>query len=125
MFQDDPNIYIPAVYEEYTTRRVLVLEWIDGIKINDYTGLEAAGIDRLEVANRTVQAYFHQFFTEGFFHADPHPGNIFVKRGTPGNGPIIHSCVCQRILAAIAQNRVGDATALNTVGRWTRDHSDR
>jgi predicted unusual protein kinase regulating ubiquinone biosynthesis (AarF/ABC1/UbiB family) len=89
MFQDDPTIYIPAVYEAYTTRRVLVLEWIDGIKINEYAALEAAGIDRLEVANRTVQAYFHQFFDEGFFHADPHPGNIFVKRGPAGSGPII------------------------------------
>ena len=89
MFQDDPTIYIPAVYDDFTTRRVLVLEWIDGIKINDYEALEAAGIDRLEVANRTVQAYFHQFFDEGFFHADPHPGNIFVKRGTSGAGPII------------------------------------
>src|SRR5436305_3404695 len=89
MFKDDPTIYIPSVYDDYTTRRVLVLEWIDGIKINDYASLEAAGIDRLEVANRTVEAYFHQFFDEGFFHADPHPGNIFVKRGTPGEGPII------------------------------------
>ena len=89
MFQDDQTIYIPEVHEEYTTRRLLVLEWIDGIKINDYTALEAAGIDRLEVANRTVQAYFHQFFDEGFFHADPHPGNIFVKPGTPDDGPII------------------------------------
>jgi predicted unusual protein kinase regulating ubiquinone biosynthesis (AarF/ABC1/UbiB family) len=89
MFKDDPSIYIPRVYEEYTTRRVLVLEWINGIKINDYAALEAEGIDRLEVANRTVQAYFHQFFDEGFFHADPHPGNIFIKQVTPGNGPII------------------------------------
>ncbi len=89
MFEDDPTIYIPRVHEEYTTRRVLVLEWINGIKINDYTALEAAGIDRLEAANRTVQAYFHQFFDEGFFHADPHPGNIFIKQGMPGNGPII------------------------------------
>jgi len=89
MFKDDQTIYIPEVYDEYTTRRLLVLEWIDGIKINDYDALETAGIDRLEVANRTVQAYFHQFFDEGFFHADPHPGNIFVKPGTPGNGPII------------------------------------
>ena len=89
MFKDDESIYIPEVYDEYTTRRLLVLEWIDGIKINDYDALEAAGIDRLEVANRTVQAYFHQFFDEGFFHADPHPGNIFVKPGLPGNGPII------------------------------------
>src|SRR4249919_1540599 len=47
MFKDDPTIYIPRVYEEYSTRRLLVLEWIDGIKINDYAELEAAGIDRL------------------------------------------------------------------------------
>ncbi len=89
MFKEDPTIYIPRVYDEYTTRRVLVLEWIDGIKINEYAALEAAGIDRMEVANRTVQAYFQQFFEEGFFHADPHPGNIFIKSGMPGNGPII------------------------------------
>src|SRR5579883_309876 len=89
MFANDPTIFIPRVYEEYTSRRVLVLEWVDGIKINDYAALEAAGIDRLEVANRTVQAYFHQFFEAGFFHADPHPGNIFVKPGPPEIGPVI------------------------------------
>ncbi|MGH2480480.1 MAG: ABC1 kinase family protein, partial [Ktedonobacteraceae bacterium] len=89
MFADDPTIYIPCIYEEYSSRRVLVLEWIDGIKINDYPALEAAGIDRLEVANRTVQAYFHQFFEAAFFHADPHPGNIFVKPGSSDSGPII------------------------------------
>jgi predicted unusual protein kinase regulating ubiquinone biosynthesis (AarF/ABC1/UbiB family) len=89
MFQDDPRIFIPRTYDEYSSRRVLVLEWVDGIKINDYEALEAAGIDRLEVANRTVQAYFRQFFEVGFFHADPHPGNIFVKAGVPGAGPII------------------------------------
>ena len=89
MFKENPHYYIPRVYDEYTSRRVLVLEWIDGIKINDYPTLEAQGIDRLEVAKRTVQAYFYQFFEEGFFHADPHPGNIFVKKGQPGEGPLI------------------------------------
>jgi predicted unusual protein kinase regulating ubiquinone biosynthesis (AarF/ABC1/UbiB family) len=89
LFKDDPTIYIPHVYDEYVSRRVLVLEWIDGIKINDYARLEAAGINRLEVARRTVCAYFHQFFKAGFFHADPHPGNIFVKKGAIGDGPII------------------------------------
>ncbi|MEO7019815.1 MAG: AarF/ABC1/UbiB kinase family protein [Ktedonobacteraceae bacterium] len=89
MFQDDPTIHIPRIYDEYTSHRVLVLEWIEGIKINDYPALEAAGINRLEVANRTVQAYFHQFFEAAFFHADPHPGNIFVQPGTPEGGPII------------------------------------
>lgn len=89
MFKDDPTIYIPRVYDDYTSRRVLVLEWIDGIKVNDYPALEAAGISRLEVAKRTVRTYFYQFFEAGFFHADPHPGNIFVQKGPPGEGPII------------------------------------
>ncbi len=89
MFQDNPTIYIPRVYEQYVAPHVLVLEWIDGIKINDYATLDALKVDRLEVAKRTVDAYFHQFFVEGFFHADPHPGNIFVKQGSPAEGPII------------------------------------
>jgi predicted unusual protein kinase regulating ubiquinone biosynthesis (AarF/ABC1/UbiB family) len=89
MFKDDPTIYIPHVYEQYVTRRIIVLEWIDGIKINDYAILDAFEIDRLEVARRTVNAYFHQFFEEGFFHADPHPGNIFVKCSSPPNQPVI------------------------------------
>ena len=89
MFKDDPMIYIPRVYDQYLSRRVLVLEWIDGIKINDYAALDAASIDRLEVAKRTVCAYFYQFFEAGFFHADPHPGNIFVKKGPTGDGPIV------------------------------------
>ncbi len=91
MFKDDTTIYIPRMYDEYTTPHMLVIEWIDGIKVNDYVALEAAGISRLEVAKRTVSAYFYQFFVEGFFHADPHPGNIFVKRGvtTADGGPVI------------------------------------
>src|SRR5947208_4005181 len=52
MFKDDATIYIPAIHEEYTTRRVLILEWIDGIKVNDYATLDATGVNRLEVANR-------------------------------------------------------------------------
>ena len=91
MFKDDPNIYIPTMYDQYITPHMLVIEWIDGIKVNDYAALEALGISRLEVAKRTVSAYFYQFFVEGFFHADPHPGNIFVKKGvtTADGGPVI------------------------------------
>ncbi len=89
MFGNNPDIYIPRVHEEYVSRRVLVLEWIDGIKVNDYPELDAQKINRLEVAKRTVEAYFHQFFDEGFFHADPHPGNIFVKKGSAPDNPII------------------------------------
>ena len=89
MFADDPTIYIPYVYKDYIRRRVLVIEWIEGTKVNDYAALDAAGIDRLEVANRMVSAYFHQFFEVGFFHADPHPGNIFVKKGSSPEEPVI------------------------------------
>jgi predicted unusual protein kinase regulating ubiquinone biosynthesis (AarF/ABC1/UbiB family) len=91
MFQDDPTIYIPRMYDEYISPHMLIVEWIDGIKVNDYVALEAAGVSRLEVAKRTVSAYFYQFFVAGFFHADPHPGNIFVKRGvtTEDGGPVI------------------------------------
>jgi predicted unusual protein kinase regulating ubiquinone biosynthesis (AarF/ABC1/UbiB family) len=80
---------IPKVVEGYTSRRVLVLEWVDGIKVNDYPALEAAGVSRFEVAKRTVEAYFYQFFQIGFFHADPHPGNIFVQPGPSGDDPIV------------------------------------
>jgi predicted unusual protein kinase regulating ubiquinone biosynthesis (AarF/ABC1/UbiB family) len=89
MFKEDPTICIPGVHEDYVARRVLVLEWIEGIKINDYAALDAAGIDRMEVAKRIVSTYFYQFFEAGFYHADPHPGNIFIKKGTQESGPII------------------------------------
>ena len=91
MFKDDSTIYIPRMYDQYITPHMLVIEWIDGIKVNDYVALEALGISRLEVAKRMVSAYFYQFFVEGFFHADPHPGNIFVKKGvtTEDGGPVV------------------------------------
>jgi predicted unusual protein kinase regulating ubiquinone biosynthesis (AarF/ABC1/UbiB family) len=90
IFKDKPYIVIPKVVDGYVGRRVLVLDWVDGIKVNDYPRLEAAGVSRIAVAKRTVEAYFYQFFEIGFFHADPHPGNIFVLPGpTPGAEPTV------------------------------------
>jgi predicted unusual protein kinase regulating ubiquinone biosynthesis (AarF/ABC1/UbiB family) len=89
IFRDKPKIFIPRVIEGYTSRRVLVLEWVDGIKVNDYAQLEAAGVSRFAVAKRTVEAYFYQFFEVGFFHADPHPGNIFVQPGSTPADPTV------------------------------------
>ena len=89
IFADKPGIVIPKVIDGYTSRRVLVLEWIDGIKVNDYARLETAGVSRYAVARRTVEAYFYQFFEIGFFHADPHPGNIFVQPGPLPTEPTI------------------------------------
>jgi predicted unusual protein kinase regulating ubiquinone biosynthesis (AarF/ABC1/UbiB family) len=79
MFDDDPNVRVPEVYSDYTTLRVLTLEDVYFIKITDYAAIEAAGVDRSEVAKRLFDTYLRQIFDEGFFHADPHPGNLFVQ----------------------------------------------
>jgi len=81
LFTDEPSLYIPKVYWDYTTRRVLVMERIEGIKISDVEGLAAAGIDRRAVAERAVAIMLQMVFVHGFFHADPHPGNFFVLEG--------------------------------------------
>jgi predicted unusual protein kinase regulating ubiquinone biosynthesis (AarF/ABC1/UbiB family) len=78
-FADRPGVRIPRVHWPLTTRRVLTLEDVEGIKITDYAAIEAAGIDRVEVAQRLFDVYLQQIFEHGFFHADPHPGNLFVE----------------------------------------------
>jgi predicted unusual protein kinase regulating ubiquinone biosynthesis (AarF/ABC1/UbiB family) len=78
MFAGDAGIRVPRVYDERTTPSVLTLEDVYAIKITDYAALEAAGISRAEVAERLFRTYMHQIFVQGFFHADPHPGNLFV-----------------------------------------------
>ncbi len=80
-FGSNQLIYVPEVYWEYTTRKVLTLEAIDGIKISDYEAIEAAGIDRQRVAQEVIESYLKQVLEDGFFHADPHPGNLFVAPG--------------------------------------------
>jgi len=78
-FAGDAGVHIPAVYWDYSTRRVLTLENVAYIKIGDLHAIEAAGIDLGEVARRLYQAYLDQIFVHNFVHADPHPGNLFVK----------------------------------------------
>ncbi len=80
-FADNSRIKIPIVYWPFTTSKVLCLEYIDGIKITDFEGIDRAGIDRKEVARLLAEAYAQMFFFDGLFHGDPHPGNIFVKPG--------------------------------------------
>jgi len=77
-FADDPRVSAPEVVWERTTRRVLTLEDVTAIKINDTAALRAAGIDPAEVANVFADVMLDQVFTHSFVHADPHPGNIFV-----------------------------------------------
>ncbi|WP_242616470.1 ABC1 kinase family protein [Microterricola gilva] len=82
----DERVAVPAVVWERTTRRVLTLEDVTAIKITDVDALRAAGIDPTEVAPVFAAVMFDQLFTRGFFHADPHPGNIFVTPVTKPGG---------------------------------------
>jgi len=77
-FGGPDGVAVPEVVWERTTRRVLTLEDVTAIKINDVDALRAAGIDPSEVAARFARVMFDQLFDDGFFHADPHPGNVFV-----------------------------------------------
>jgi len=88
-FKDDPRVHVPRVVRSRSTRRVLTLEDVYAIKITDYETITAAGIERSEVARRLLEVYLEQIFDDGFFHADPHPGNLFVtpvpaETGSPG-----------------------------------------
>ena len=78
---NNPSIHIPCIYWETTTARVLTLERIRGIKINDLSALDAAGIDRPALAERAVRIILKMILEDGFYHADPHPGNFFKVSG--------------------------------------------
>lgn len=81
-FKDDPTIYIPKVFHELTGKRVITTELIHGIKITNIKSLLQAGLDPKEISSRGASIVLKQIFMHGFFHADPHPGNILIK---PGN----------------------------------------
>jgi ubiquinone biosynthesis protein len=81
-FAGNEAIYIPRIFNETSTGRVLTMEYVDGIKASDIDLLEQAGLDRKLIAARGADVTFEQIFKYGFFHADPHPGNICIL---PGN----------------------------------------
>ncbi|RJR33085.1 MAG: 2-polyprenylphenol 6-hydroxylase [Desulfobacteraceae bacterium] len=81
-FIDDTTVYVPKIYREATTSRVLTMEYVGGIKVSEFARLDEAGYDRREIARRGFDLIMKQVFVHGFFHADPHPGNIFIL---PGN----------------------------------------
>lgn len=76
--RNDRGIHVPAIDWAFTSRRVLALEWIEGIKLNDVEALKHAGYDVNLLLSRLSESFFKQAFRDGFFHADLHPGNIFV-----------------------------------------------
>ncbi len=77
-FSDDDVFYVPEVYWDLTSKRILTMEYIDGIKVSDFKDLEDAGLDRKVIAKRGADMFLKQVLVYGLFHGDPHPGNIFV-----------------------------------------------
>ncbi len=80
-FEGDERVIFPKVYWEYTTKHVLTLEFVEGIKITEYDSLKASGINSEEVATLLGEVYSRMIYLHGFFHGDPHPGNIHVQHG--------------------------------------------
>jgi predicted unusual protein kinase regulating ubiquinone biosynthesis (AarF/ABC1/UbiB family) len=83
-FTDDPTVRIPEILHEHCTRRVITMEFVEGVKVNDRAALEAAGIDYSDLMTRLMRIFNQMILAHGFFHADPHPGNILVNRSPRG-----------------------------------------
>ncbi|RNC73190.1 MAG: AarF/ABC1/UbiB kinase family protein [Desulfuromonadales bacterium] len=77
-FAGDPTLYFPTVHWGFTARGVLTMEYIDGIKVSDMATLDAAGLDRTLIARRGANAFLAMVLSHGFFHGDPHPGNVLI-----------------------------------------------
>lgn len=79
-FQTDLTIYIPEIYKDYSTKKILTMEFIEGIKVSNLKALKETGINALLVAEQGCDLILKQIFEHGFFHADPHPGNILILK---------------------------------------------
>ena len=79
-FEGDETIYTPKIYWEFSSRRILTMELIEGIKINNLKELDKVGYDRKKIAENVAKAFMKQILIDGFFHADPHPGNMLVMK---------------------------------------------
>ena len=88
-FADEKDILFPTVVHEWTSRDVLTMSFMEGVKITRLEELDRLGIDRTQLATRLVQSFYKQLFVDRFFHADPHPGNFLVQKGDDGAPRIV------------------------------------
>lgn len=77
-FKYNDKIIVPTVYPDYSTEKVLTMEYVEGVKLSEVIAGDDPKYNRILIADRIVRSYFKQLFLDGFFHADPHPGNIFI-----------------------------------------------
>jgi len=139
IFAASPRVRIPPVIAEFTRPRVLVTEYLPGIRISDRTRITRAGIEPARVVDALLAAYADQVFAHGFFHADPHPGNVLVLPGEGGEFALgfVDFGIVQEVpegfragaieLArrVLARDAAGSAAALRALGLATRDPEAR
>lgn len=124
--QKYPRIIMPRVYEQWSTGKVLVMEYMEGVKVSNLEQLEAWGINSQQIAEVLVDAYLHQFLVEGLVHVDPHPGNLLIQ--ADGNLCFLdfgmtgrvskeeQTWIIKLLQAAVFGNVDGAADALTTLG---------
>ena len=125
-FADDPMVRVPGVVWELCSRRVLCLDYVPGLKITDRQGLLERGLNPREVASRGLGSYLRQLVVFGFFHADPHPGNLAVARdggliyydfGMMGTvSPLLRSRIRRMVTYAASRDAAGLTEELQRVG---------
>lgn len=82
-------IYVPKIHWDHTSKRVLTTEFIDGVKISNVEGIKSYGLSLKDVDHKLVRSFSDQIFLSGFVHADPHPGNVFVRKGSDGKAQLV------------------------------------
>jgi predicted unusual protein kinase regulating ubiquinone biosynthesis (AarF/ABC1/UbiB family) len=127
------DVVVPRVYREFSTRRVLVMELVEGIKITDIAALERAGIDKHAVAQKLMEVFCEQVLRDGFFHADPHPGNVMVQPGprlvlldfglAKDFPPRFRDGIVRLTFSILIADNAGIAQAFEQLGFRTRDGS--
>jgi predicted unusual protein kinase regulating ubiquinone biosynthesis (AarF/ABC1/UbiB family) len=88
-FVDDPDVLFPKVYPAWSSKTVLTMTFMDGVKISKKDALAKLQLDPYAVATKLVKVFYKQLFLDRFFHADPHPGNFFVQKGPEGQVRIV------------------------------------
>lgn len=88
-FEGDPDVLFPKVYPEWSSKTVMTMSFMDGVKITKKDALAELRLDPYDVATKLIKVFYKQLFIDRFFHADPHPGNFFVQRGPDGQVRIV------------------------------------
>lgn len=104
-FAGEPDVLIPLVYWEFTTKKVLTMEYVEGVKLNNLQEIERQGLNRAALAGKVARAIFKQILIDGFFHADPHPGNLAAL---PGGKIVFMDFGMVGLLTEETKNKVGN-----------------